>query len=180
MSRVAENIKKYRTRRGITQSDLGKMLGKAPSVIANWEAGTNRPDVDSIAEMLEIFEIDANTFFDWVPVKGASNTINLDEHRLLGAYRPLSAIGKEAVTAYAEARRDAEKQNTSSEDEANFPRSDFSNVSTLRRTAAYKGKYGRELPPVKVDPIKLAEAEQLAAERAAENERRRKLEEGGE
>ena len=65
VSIVSENIKKYRVDCDMTQSDLAKLVGKAPSVIANWEAGTNRPDVDSIQKMLNVFNIDANTFFDW-------------------------------------------------------------------------------------------------------------------
>lgn len=62
---IPEIIKKFRVQKNLTQADLGEKLGKAPSVIANWEAGTNRPDVNSIGKMLDIFDIDANAFFEW-------------------------------------------------------------------------------------------------------------------
>lgn len=89
MSTVPDNIKKNRIKSGLTQSDLGKLLGRAPSVIANWEAGTNRPDVDSIAKMLEIFKIDANAMFGWedadIPLEAWAKAhmnkyIDLDDH----------------------------------------------------------------------------------------------------
>ena len=65
MSKLSENIKYYRINAGMKQSDLAKKIGKAPSVIANWEAETNRPDVNSIELLCKIFEVDANTLFEW-------------------------------------------------------------------------------------------------------------------
>ena len=72
VTKVPANIRRFRIERGLTQADLGKLLGKAPSVIANWEAETNRPDVGSIGKMMEIFDVDANTLFGWAgPKSGA-------------------------------------------------------------------------------------------------------------
>jgi len=65
MPNIRENIRAFRTKKGLKQSELGELLGKAPSVIANWEAGTNRPDVGSIEKLCSIFEVDANTLLGW-------------------------------------------------------------------------------------------------------------------
>lgn len=69
---VSKNIKKYRTLAGLTQAELAELLNKSHNVVSNWEAGTNRPDVESIQKMLNIFQIDANTLFDWDVKKALS------------------------------------------------------------------------------------------------------------
>jgi transcriptional regulator with XRE-family HTH domain len=63
MSNIAANIKLYRTKMGLKQSELADMLGKSHNAISNWETGANSPDVDSIETMLGIFGIDANVLF---------------------------------------------------------------------------------------------------------------------
>ena len=65
MSKISENIRRFRIESGLKQAELGEALGKAPSVIANWEAGTNRPDVVSIEKMCAIFNVDANALLGW-------------------------------------------------------------------------------------------------------------------
>ncbi len=80
------------------QADLAKALGKATAVIGNWENEKNRPDIDSIRKMLEIFKIDANTLFGWPPANTAKGT----GHDILEKYRSLDAHGKEAVDGLLE------------------------------------------------------------------------------
>ena len=70
MSGLKENIRRFRIEKGFKQTELGDLLGKAPSVIANWEAGTNRPDVVSIENLCNIFGVDANTIFGWDSIIG--------------------------------------------------------------------------------------------------------------
>jgi len=93
MLTIGGNIKKYREVLGWTQSELARSLGKTTGVISNWESELNRPDVDSVKKMLEIFKIDANTFFGWTP-DGMSEK---QERGVLKKYRSLDARGKEVV-----------------------------------------------------------------------------------
>ncbi|WP_283608605.1 helix-turn-helix domain-containing protein [Faecalispora anaeroviscerum] len=108
MSILSENIKRYRNQKGLTQAELGKLIEKAPSVIANWEAETNRPDVDSIAKMLEIFEIDANTFLGWnaknspAPAEAETGELNKQEQTLIHNYRALNDEGQEKLLDYSD------------------------------------------------------------------------------
>lgn len=66
MSKLAENIRKFREAKELSQEQLAKLLGyKGKSAVANWENGYNSPTDDKIQMMLDIFEVDANTLFGW-------------------------------------------------------------------------------------------------------------------
>lgn len=99
MSKIGENIKKFRVERNMTQADLGERVGKAPSVIANWEAGTNRPDVDSVMKMCSVFEIDANTLFGWELVTGNEKATRDDVEGGFNALLSSWGVRKEDLTA---------------------------------------------------------------------------------
>lgn len=63
--KINENIKNFRTFRGIKQQDLADMLGKSKSVISNWERGENSPDVESCEKMCKILQVTPNELFGW-------------------------------------------------------------------------------------------------------------------
>lgn len=65
MSSIAENIKKYREDRGLTQKQLADMVGKTKNVVSNWENGINSPDTETLEMLMKIFNVDANTLFGW-------------------------------------------------------------------------------------------------------------------
>lgn len=96
MSSISENIRKFRIEKGMKQAKLGELLGKAPSVIANWEAGTNRPDINSIEKMCDIFQIDANTLFGWKNHTDMG-AITAQEYAHIQKYRRLTDNGRATV-----------------------------------------------------------------------------------
>jgi len=63
--KLGENIRKARLKIGLTQAQLGEMLGKSDNVITNWEKGTNRPDADMIEKLCSILKISPNELLDW-------------------------------------------------------------------------------------------------------------------
>lgn len=63
--KLGENIRKARLKMGLTQAQLGKMLGKSDNVITNWERGTNRPDADMIEKLCNILNISPNELLNW-------------------------------------------------------------------------------------------------------------------
>lgn len=63
--KLGENIRKARLKIGLTQAQLGKMLGKSDNVITNWEKGTNRPDADMIEKLCSILKISPNELLNW-------------------------------------------------------------------------------------------------------------------
>ena len=60
MGTIGENIKNFRTFRGIKQQDLADMLGRTKSVISNWERGANSPDVEICEKLCKILRVTPN------------------------------------------------------------------------------------------------------------------------
>ena len=56
------NIIKERNRLGINQTQLAEMVGLKKNSIASWEQGYSSPDVDTIAKLLDIFDMDFYEF----------------------------------------------------------------------------------------------------------------------
>lgn len=54
---LANNIKYYRKRNKLTQADLARKLDVAPTAISAWEVGRNKPLMDKIEMMSELFNI---------------------------------------------------------------------------------------------------------------------------
>lgn len=65
MTKLSENIKKFRLKSGITQEDLSRLLGKTKNVISNWERGDNRPDADTIEVLCKILGVTPNELYGW-------------------------------------------------------------------------------------------------------------------
>jgi len=65
MSDLSENIKNFRTFRGLNQEELATLLGKTKSVISNWERGANAPDPDSIEALCRYLDVTPNQIFGW-------------------------------------------------------------------------------------------------------------------
>ncbi len=65
MSNVPKNIKNFRTFRGLSQQELGNMVGRTFNVISNWEIGKNSPDPDSIELICKALNVTPNELFGW-------------------------------------------------------------------------------------------------------------------
>lgn len=67
MGTVGDNIRKFRTFRGIKQQDLADTLDRTKSVISNWERGENSPDVEICEKLCKILKVTPNELFGWEP-----------------------------------------------------------------------------------------------------------------
>lgn len=74
---IADVIKKIRKDNGLTQKDLAQKLSVAPTSISAWERGYNKPLMDKISLMSEMFSVPIQDFFvgheDELKVKGEGN-----------------------------------------------------------------------------------------------------------
>lgn len=57
MAKLGENIKNYRTSLKMTQADLADALGVFSTTVSAWEVGRNKPLIDKIEMMAQIFNI---------------------------------------------------------------------------------------------------------------------------
>lgn len=57
MLAISEQLRKYRTERGMTQEELAEKLFVSRQAISKWEKGEANPDLDNVVELARIFEI---------------------------------------------------------------------------------------------------------------------------
>ncbi len=60
---IGEQIKKYRTKKGITQEELGKMVGVTTQSVSKWERGGS-PDAELLPRIANALGITINMFYE--------------------------------------------------------------------------------------------------------------------
>ena len=100
--RMGEIIKEARLKKDLTQSELGKMLGKSDNVVTNWEKGTNSPDVENIQRLCAILSIPVNDMFGGQDNELPHIKISGDEQRLVYSWRNLSHKNQLKLTGVIE------------------------------------------------------------------------------
>ena len=80
----AETLRKLRTERGISQSQLGKQLFVNHSTVARWESGSRLPDASMIPRLADALGVDANTLFNLAARSDENpNVILVDDSRVI-------------------------------------------------------------------------------------------------
>ena len=57
MNTIGENIRRLRKSHKYTQKDLAELLGVKPTTVASWEQGRNKPLMDKVTKLSNLFEI---------------------------------------------------------------------------------------------------------------------------
>ena len=57
MTNFANILKNLRTRRGMSQADLARLLGVGRSTIASYENGTRKPDHETLLQIAACFQV---------------------------------------------------------------------------------------------------------------------------
>lgn len=52
-----ERLRRLRVEKDLTQAELAKVFGVAPTTIASWEQGRSRPDIEEIALIANYFDV---------------------------------------------------------------------------------------------------------------------------
>lgn len=55
--KIAENIRFFRKQAGLTQEELAARFGSRKTLISNYEIGRNTPDIETLWELSDIFDI---------------------------------------------------------------------------------------------------------------------------
>lgn len=92
---LSNNLKEARLKKGITQEELAKLVGKTKNVISNWERGDNKPDADTLFLLCDILNVDANFLLGWENNQNLS--LSLKEQDYIKKYRDLDDHGKDLV-----------------------------------------------------------------------------------
>ena len=95
---IGYRIKEAREQLGLTQTELGKMVGVTGSAITNYEKETSHPKEQIIYKLMETLNVDANYLFqDVVHLPKIENNITLSEYEHIKKYRSLDPYGQETV-----------------------------------------------------------------------------------
>lgn len=100
---IGYRIKEARERLGLTQTELGSMVGVTGSAITNYEKETSHPKEQVIYRLMETLNVDANYLFqDAVKMKSQQNDVTLAEYDIVKKYRALDEHGRENVDCILE------------------------------------------------------------------------------
>lgn len=55
--KIAESIRFFRKQAGLTQEELAARFGSRKTLISNYEIGRNTPDIETLWELADIFDI---------------------------------------------------------------------------------------------------------------------------
>ena len=95
---IGYRIKEARERMGLTQTELGALIGVTGSAITNYEKETSHPKEQIIYKLMETLNVDANYLFqDAVKIKSQHNDVTLAEYDYIKKYRDLDDHGREMV-----------------------------------------------------------------------------------
>ncbi|HHY25278.1 MAG TPA: helix-turn-helix transcriptional regulator [Desulfitobacterium dehalogenans] len=100
--RVAENLRKYRERRGITQKQLANHLGVRDNTISSWEKGTNSIDISTLLIICNFLEISLDDIYGISDKKISPVELTEDELALLSYFRKLSHDNRMKVLGIVE------------------------------------------------------------------------------
>lgn len=93
-----DRIKEARLAAGLTQEELGKLIGKAKSTIAGYERVNGRdPDMETIVLLMNALNVDANFIFQDDDVTDGI-VLSLKERDMIKKYRFLSEGNQKAVS----------------------------------------------------------------------------------
>lgn len=95
---IGYRIKEAREIQGLTQIELGKLVGVTGSAITNYENETSHPKEPVMYKLIEALKVDANYLFqDCVKLPKEANDVTLAEYDYIKKYRELDNHGKKMV-----------------------------------------------------------------------------------
>lgn len=62
-----EKIRQFRKEKGLSQQELGEMLGVSAVSVSKWERGQTQPDINTLRAMADLFNTTIDELCDRVP-----------------------------------------------------------------------------------------------------------------
>lgn len=99
---MVQNLKKLRTKKGLTQSQLAGVLGISQQSINKYENQNAEPDIETLKNLADLFNtsIDylvGHTEIDHKIEKTEKYDLNYDEIQLINGYRKLNQSEKDSL-----------------------------------------------------------------------------------
>lgn len=88
---LPKKLKEYRNKSGYTTYDIGRIINKSQSTVAQWETGKTIPDIPTLLQLCQIYKIyNAGVFLelsDVIEPDENSTEINRSERELITLWR---------------------------------------------------------------------------------------------
>lgn len=101
---IGSRIKEARENIGLTQKELGKIIGVTSSAITNYENETSHPKEPILYALINALHVDANFLFQDC-VNNIPASFSFSERKIIEKYRTLDEYGKEVVALVLDAER---------------------------------------------------------------------------
>lgn len=88
-----EKLKAARKQKGLSQTELGKLLGVQAQTIERWETGKSEPNLEKINKLCEILNVPLYSLIS----KDADYQLNYEEAFIVNKFRELNDDGKSIV-----------------------------------------------------------------------------------
>lgn len=85
----ANNLKKYRKQKTLSQTELSKILHYGYTAIANYESGRNEPSLENLIKLADVLDVTTDELLG-VPLK-------TEEMHLLSAFKKLDDEKKKMI-----------------------------------------------------------------------------------
>lgn len=92
--KYAQKLKEARTNAGLTQLDAARAIQRPQQTLAAWETGRSQPDANTLSELLQLYRVSPNDFFEYDDVP---THVSNAEYNHIKKYRTLDEYGKDLV-----------------------------------------------------------------------------------
>jgi len=101
MSELGDFLRKARETLDLTQTKVGAPLGISRNAVANWEAGSNAPDIKHVSQLASILKVDRDKLLKLIE---AEKNVDIQPHPIELAVQPGTLFtGKPDLPVYAAA-----------------------------------------------------------------------------
>lgn len=98
-----DRIREARKAKGLTQAQLGQLIGCAKNTVSSYENGTNEPSVAILNKIMSALDVDANYIFqDETAVHRKAHVSQDEMDFLVIPFRSLDAAGQKMVRTVLE------------------------------------------------------------------------------
>ncbi|HHT7748204.1 TPA: XRE family transcriptional regulator, partial [Streptococcus suis] len=150
MDILAYNIKEYRKSKKLTQKDLAVLLDVAPTAISAWEVGRNKPLMDKIEQMAQIFNIKKSELLgETTPTTAPNSLVEQISDKVVQLTEP----NQKNVLRYSSELLDKQNTVAYSKNTVNEPQATYYTYNYYDQPAS--AGTGQYLNDVKVETIEL-------------------------
>ena len=101
---LSENLKKFRTKKNLTQEDIAEFLSITPQSVSKWERGESYPDITFLPALANILETSIDALIGMDTIRSEQTRYNIhktaNEFQKNGDYESAEKVYRDALLSY--------------------------------------------------------------------------------